>query len=254
MSEKVRKGSPILFSIMLGIVLTLLISIASAIAMIMEVGDDGIMIAQALAFFIMAVIVSIYMKRKDRSLAAYGFKRLRISKERATLYYIPLLVIAFVQPIMGGLNFELTAAKIVLIVIFSLLVGFTEESIFRGIIREKLQFKSRLFYIVFSSLFFGILHIANAFSGADMMQIVLQIINAFLIGLILALLFEIAHNIIPLIIFHFLFDTFAQLTSPAIIEQEVLVVSVLNMIYLAYGAYLIYVLLQRRKLNNQLNM
>jgi membrane protease YdiL (CAAX protease family) len=251
MKENVVKGHPILFSFMLGILLTLLIAVASAAATILKFGDTGIMLAQACAFFIMAVIITVYMKKRDRSFRIFGFKSLDIRKEKVTLYYIPLLIIAIVQPIMGGFNLELTATEIILILIFSFLVGYTEESIFRGIIREKLQSKGPVFYIIFSSLFFGILHMANALNGSDLIHILLQVINALLIGFILALLIETTNNIIPLIAFHFMFDALAQMTSSNILVKEVMAVSILNILYLVYGSYLIFVMLHRNKMNKK---
>ncbi|MEC0090985.1 CPBP family intramembrane glutamic endopeptidase [Paenibacillus macquariensis] len=253
MKENVTKGRPILFSIMLGILLTLLIAVASTVASIAKFDDTGVMVAQGCAFLVMAVIVTLYMRKRDRSLGIFGFNKLDIRKEKVTLYYIPLLIIVLVQPIIAGFNFELTVAQIILVIIFSLLVGYTEESIFRGIIRERLQSKGPVFYIVFSSIFFGILHMVNALSGKDLLSTLLQVINALLIGLILALLIEITSNIIPLIVFHFMFDTFAQLTSSDILNKELLAVSILNIIYLIYGCYLVVVLMRKKKMNIETN-
>lgn len=253
MGNSVAKERPISFSILLGVGLTLLISVASAVATISGFEETGIMVAQASAFFVMAVMITLYMRKKDRSLRIFGFKKLSLKEEKAALYYIPLLIIALVQPLMGGLNLELTVSKIVLILIFSFLVGFTEESIFRGMIREKLMSKGPVYYIIFSSILFGILHIANAFSGSDPLQITLQIINALLIGFILALLIETTHNIIPLILFHFLFDALAQMTNGNIADKEIMIVSILNIIYVIYGAYLVYVLFYKRKINHQVH-
>ncbi|MOA27098.1 hypothetical protein D3C78_1479440 [compost metagenome] len=87
---------------------------------------------------------------------------------------------------------------------------------------------------------------ANAFNGTEMIHIILQVINAFLIGIILALLIEITSNIIPLIAFHFIFDAFAQVTNPDIVDKELLVVSILNVLYLVYGIYLVFVLMRRK--------
>lgn len=252
MENNVSKGHPIWFSIMFGLGLTIWIAVASAVATIAELKDTGIMITQACAFFVMAVIVMVYMRKKDRSLGIFGFHKLDKRKDKAALYYIPLLIIVLIQPMMGGLNTELTAAKIILIIVFSLIVGFTEESIFRGIIRAKLIHKGPVFYIMFSSVFFGLLHMANAFSGSDSLQIILQVINALLIGFILALLIETTNNIIPLIVFHFLFDALAQMTRSDIADKEIMIVSVLNIIYLLYGAYLVFVLLHKRKTNIQI--
>ncbi|WMT42879.1 CPBP family intramembrane glutamic endopeptidase [Paenibacillus sp. D2_2] len=247
MEEKQRKEHPILFSFMLGIGLTLLVAVASAVATILESDDRGIVIAQGIAFFVMAVIITIYMKKRDASLGIFGFTRTNLHKAKAVLYYLPLLVIVVVQPIIGGFNTSLSVTDIVLILLFSLLVGYTEESIFRGIIRERLRPKGSVFFIVFSALFFGILHMANAFNGSGFLHIFLQVLNALLIGFILALIIEIEHSIIPLILFHFLFDALAQLTSSSIIDKEVLAVSILNILYLLYGIYLIYVMLRSKR-------
>ncbi|MNC64120.1 hypothetical protein D3C75_1142950 [compost metagenome] len=94
---------------------------------------------------------------------------------------------------------------------------------------------------------------ANAFGGKDIIHTVLQVINAFLIGIILALLIELTKNIIPLIAFHFLFDALAQVTNPNIEAQELLVVSILNILYLVYGVYLVYVLTRKREVTNNSN-
>jgi len=56
-----------------------------------------------------------------------------------------------------------------------------------------------------------------------------------------------------LIAFHFMFDTFAQLTSSDILNKEVLAVSILNIIYLIYGCYLVVVLLRKKKMNIETN-
>jgi len=51
-----------------------------------------------------------------------------------------------------------------------------------------------------------------------------------------------------------MFDALAQLTSSTIVDQEVLVVSVLNILYLLYGGYLIIVLRRRRRVESQTNV
>lgn len=247
MNNPVSKGRPVLFSIMLGVALTLLVSIGAAVATIMSLDDKGIMIAQGIAFLMMAIIITVYMRRKDHTLGIYGFKKVTNREGKASLYYIPLIMIVLVQPLMGGINMELSLLQICIIIVFSLIVGYTEETIFRGIIRERLQSKGSTYYIVFSSILFGILHMANAFNGTEIIHIILQVMNAFLIGIILALLIELTSNIIPLIIFHFMFDALAQVTNPAIEEKELLVVSILNILYLLYGIYLVVALGRKNK-------
>ncbi|MDF2590206.1 MAG: hypothetical protein K0S41_4047 [Anaerocolumna sp.] len=234
----------IIFSIFLGVLLTFLVSFAAATAIIMKLDDNGVMLVQAIAYLIMAIFVTFYMTRGQRSLTMYGFKKIDLAKSKDTLYYIPLLIIALIQPILGGINTNKTILEVLLILIFTLLVGYTEETIFRGIIRVKLQVKSSSFYIVFSSIFFGILHMANALNG-ELIGVIMQVINAFLIGIILALLITVSDNIIPLVLFHFLYDFLAIMTNDVSTEKELFIIIVLNVFYTLYGVFL-YIVLKRR--------
>ncbi|MEI2396572.1 MULTISPECIES: CPBP family intramembrane glutamic endopeptidase [Paenibacillus] len=252
MKNTAAKGHPVIFSLMLGVVLTLLVSVASAVASIQEFGDMGVRNAQACAFLVMAIIVTVYMKRKDSSLVSFGFRKLEAKQARPVLFYIPLLILAVAQPVISGINVETTAAEVISIVIMTMIVGYTEESIFRGIIRDKLKHKGPVFYIVFSSVIFGALHMANAFGGNDIISTLLQVANALLLGCVLALLIEAGNNIIPLIAFHFIYDALA-LVSNENLEHEVLIVGILNIMYLLYGIYLVIELTRRNK-NHSLSM
>ncbi|MNI88448.1 hypothetical protein D3C73_1457500 [compost metagenome] len=88
---------------------------------------------------------------------------------------------------------------------------------------------------------------ANALNGNDALSVLLQVINALLLGFILALLIETSDNIIPLVAFHFVYDALAFMTKENP-DQEVTVVAILNILYLLYGIYLLVLLLHRRKL------
>lgn len=244
---KEKKNRPVLFCILLGIALTFAVSVASAVGTIIKLNESNMLVAQGLAFLVVAILLTVYMIKKDATLASFGFRKASYQDYKSVLFYLPLLLIALVQPLYGGFNSALSFGNILLIIIFSLIVGYTEEVLFRGIIRQQLIHKGPLFFIVFSSLFFGILHVANALSGKDITEVLLQILNAFLIGLILALLIERSNHIWPLITFHFLFNTLAQLSDPTINEHTVEIVSILNVLYLLYGSYLLFVRSRRKQ-------
>lgn len=252
MRNNAAKGHPIIFSLMLGVVLTLLVSVASAVATIQDFGDMGIRNAQTVAFLVMAIIVTVYMKRQDPSLVRFGFRKLEAGQARSVLFYIPMLIIAVAQPILSGINVEMSASAVISIVIMTMIVGYTEESIFRGIVRDKLKHKGPVFYIVFSSVFFGVLHMANALDGKDLIHTLLQVANALLLGFVLAMLIEAGNNIIPLIAFHFIYDALAMVSNENL-DHEVMIVSILNILYLVYGIYLLVVLTRKNK-NHSLTM
>lgn len=249
MKKRVSDKYPVMFSIMLGILLTLFIAVASVVAEVLKFNGIGLVVAQGVAFLLMAIILTVYMKNRYESLSQFGFQKFEISQSKKVLYYMPLLVITLIHPIIGGLNTELTVIEVFIILVFAFLVGYTEESIFRGIIKEKVQFKGKAFYIIFSSTFFGILHMANALSGKNLTSVILQVVNAFLVGLILALLIVIVNNIIPLMSFHFLYDTLAIITNDTIVEKETLVLTILTILYILYGIYLLFTLKHQQKLD-----
>lgn len=249
MKKRISDRYPIMFSIMIGIILVILISVASAAAAILKLSDRGSILAQGGAFLLMAILITVYMKNKYETLSPFGFQRFELAKTKEVLYYIPLLIIAVVHPVMGGFNTELTGIDIIIILIFAFLVGFTEESIFRGVFKEVLQLKGKVFFILFSSTFFGILHMANALSGKNLTSVILQVVNAFLVGLILSLLITIVNNIIPLIAFHFLYDALAITTSSNIVEKETFLLSILTILYVLYGIYLLFILRRQESLS-----
>lgn len=244
------KEHPVIYSLVWGVIMTLVVSVASAIATIQEFGDMGIRNAQACAYLVMVIITTVYMKRKDPSLLSFGFRKLQAGPSRAVLFYIPLLIIAVAQPLMNGINTKLGAPEVISIIIMTLLVGYAEEVIFRGIIWNNLKSKGPVFYIVFSSVIFGILHMANAFGGNSLISTLLQVANALLLGCVLALLIEAGRNLIPLIAFHFLYDALAMVSNDNL-EHEVLVVAILNILYLIYGIYLLMVFRRRLQANGR---
>ncbi|WP_146127335.1 CPBP family intramembrane glutamic endopeptidase [Clostridium vincentii] len=243
MKEKVSKDHPILFSIMLGVILTVLVTFASAISSILKFSNVETIMAQTGAFLVMAIIITVYMTSNGRRLSMFGFRRVELPKTKEVLYYIPLLVVALVIPTLGGINTDLSLKVVMSIIIFTFLVGYTEEFIFRGIIKEKLKSKGGTFYIIFSSIFFGVLHMANGLNG-DIFSAILQALNAFLVGIILSQLITVVDNIIPLIAFHFMYDALAYITkdNPGNVNLEYIASGILTVLLVSYASYLFNIL------------
>ena len=93
--------------------------------------------------------------------------------------------------------------------LFTLGVGIAEELYFRGIILRLLGKSFGPLPVVFISvLIFGISHASGAFVESSPVMVLLSILNAFLFGWIAAETALITRNIVPLMIFHCLFDFF----------------------------------------------
>ncbi|OWR30996.1 hypothetical protein CDO73_09580 [Saccharibacillus sp. O23] len=98
----------------------------------------------------------------------------------------------------------LTIGEILFFGGFTLLVGFVEETVYRGLILRTMLIKGTAVAAIVSSALFAITHLLNALSGQSMAETVLQIFYALLVGCSLALLWVKNRNILPLIAFHFI--------------------------------------------------
>jgi uncharacterized protein len=91
----------------------------------------------------------------------------------------------------------------------ALLVGFVEESYFRGMMLRTLLGRGPWQAVIISSLLFGMMHVLNLAGGANLAATLLQVVYAVAIGLMYAALALRTKTILPLIVTHSLTDFFA---------------------------------------------
>lgn len=97
--------------------------------------------------------------------------------------------------------------QITIIGIATFLVGFSEELMYRGIVLNAfLETYSKTKAVVISAVAFSLLHSVNIFGGLAFQFMLMQLVLTFLFGLFSALIFIRIKNLIPLIIFHWLWD------------------------------------------------
>lgn len=133
-------------------------------------------------------------------------------------------------------DFGRNSSIIILVGITMVLVGFSEELLFRGILLHVLLEKRTVVYsIIISSILFSLLHSVNILGGLPLAGMIGQLILTFLFGVIFSCLSLLIKNIIPLILYHFIWDfvIFSQslvnakldwLASTAIITEVIIIV------------------------------
>ncbi|MCB5953213.1 CPBP family intramembrane metalloprotease [Enterococcus sp. BWT-B8] len=214
--------------------LTIIISLFSAASMVLKIDDNGIIIFQIAAFLSLAILLFFYMKKKDSTLEQFGFEKTYISK--SILSFIALIIL--IQPIILGINFSLPFSTLLLIIIQMILVGFVEESLFRGIFFYFLKDKQPKVYLLFSSIVFGLLHVASGLNPETAPLLVfLQIINALLSGAVFAILYYSLKSIYLVITFHTLFNIFASVTLEGSFQLNLVAVSILTICYIIFLIY-----------------
>jgi membrane protease YdiL (CAAX protease family) len=112
----------------------------------------------------------------------------------------------------------------------TLLVGLGEETMYRGIVLHAFLTTNRVRWaMLVSAIGFSLLHAVNVFGGVPLLTVPAQLISTFLFGFLLAPLMLKLNNIVPLMIFHWLWD-FVLFVSPLVGEQTYTYVSAIALI------------------------
>lgn len=214
--------------IMYSVFLTLTVSLSSALAVITKVGERGAIVFQIFAFALMAFYFTRKVMKTGIPLKSFGVSL----KNMNYLVFVLLTVIILVQPIMFGINWHMPISIVLLTIIQMVLVGYTEEFLFRGIFFLKLEHKGPLVFVLFSALIFGLLHIVNIVNpDTHFILVLLQVGNAFLLGIVFALLYYFTRSILIVILAHAFFDIFASISNQASITMNMYSGLVLFIIY-----------------------
>lgn len=138
--------------------------------------------------------------RKNGLTAYYGLCPFK-GNRKAYLYFLPLVVLCSTN-LWRGVTMNLTIASSILHIISMCCVGFLEEVIFRGLLFNGMRKENEKTAILVSSLTFGIGHIVNLLSGADLLSTLLQVCYATAIGFLFTVMFLKSGSLIPCIIAH----------------------------------------------------
>ncbi|WP_270169167.1 CPBP family intramembrane glutamic endopeptidase [Paenibacillus sp. SYP-B4298] len=153
------------------------------------------------AFVPFTLFLLLYLSLSNRW-RTFFFDGLSSLSRRQWLDYAPLAAILVIVW-MSTQGIQLSSlAQIGYLLIYAILVGFVEEVLYRGIILRLLFPQGRTVAVLVSSLLFGLTHLLNAVGGQSLADTLVQIVYAFLIGVVLALL-VLKHRALPLaILFH----------------------------------------------------
>ena len=232
-----RIKRPILFSVLLTALMLLFPVASGTLAAVLELGSQEGKMVQSAAFLLAALIGLGLARRYFGSLPAVGLRKPAAVPARAFLWFAPLLLIEAL-PFLNGLKEGLTQGAIALSLVFTLLVGFTEELYFRGLVWQALRRKSLATALFLSSFLFSIGHFFNLMAGAGLSDTVLQVIFAFVFGVVAA---EIAHATGSLLIpaaWHFAHNFISQLTRAGEGPQGLAIALIQGTVLSVYAIYL----------------
>jgi membrane protease YdiL (CAAX protease family) len=127
----------------------------------------------------------------------------KISK-KSMLIMLPIIILSFI-PLYNGVK-TYKVSNILMVMVFSLFIGLSEELACRGVILPALMHKGKTTSIILSSIIFGSLHLMNLFKGAGFEDTIIQMIFATCFGLTMAVVRYKTELILPQIFVHALWD------------------------------------------------
>ncbi len=153
------------------------------------------------------------------------------------LYWLPFAMIAV--NLSNGFA-DMGVGRMVYFLLLAALIGFVEESVFRGLILRAIIPRGRWKAVAISTVLFGLLHSMNVAAGADVLATVLQIGYALAIGFGFAAVALRTQVIWPLVIAHALMDftsflAFNGADSGSPTTTDMLVSAGLILAFTAYG-------------------
>ncbi|MGE7998608.1 CPBP family intramembrane glutamic endopeptidase [Lysinibacillus sp. NPDC093190] len=215
------KNSPILLSLLFTVLALVFPAIAGAIITIKNISSlSTIFLIQFISTAVGVLVILWIMEKSKFAFQDFGFRKFKAEA------WLAVIVIFELVPFLNGItdNDGFSAQYVLILLLFVIAVGFCEELIFRGLIFKYLSAKGLKVAIIGSSILFGIGHLANLASGQDFFMTLLQLIFAFLFGLVCAEIVAKTKSIIFPIVWHAMHDFIAFLTDKS--EPNVLEVSI----------------------------
>lgn len=237
MKNAYSQKHPYLTAVLLALLCTFMTGLGMAVSQFLEL-DSNTQLAVTTFFLLISIVIGLVIMKKSRfSLSEYGFSKGIKHSGRKMGWYIPLIVMELL-PFAAGLNREISTSQYVLLLLFTVAVGFNEEIYFRGLALKFMNGKGQKKAILCSSLIFGILHLANAFNGKNTLYLILQMLFAFLVGFVLAEIVSITKSLWAVIIWHAAHDYIASITGDTLDHMALIILAIQVVILIAYAIYL----------------
>jgi membrane protease YdiL (CAAX protease family) len=224
---------PYWFVAILEAVVILVYLLAGTIAHFMHLSNLGLYGIANLGLTMIAALLLTVM----RWWKAVGFRS--AGRPKDLLYYIVPFLPLVINLIPGV---EVTSTlHLAQILAITLMVGFTEEAVFRGLMLNPLKARGFWKAAIITSLLFGLTHAMNVLTGKSVAEDVAQISYAVAIGFAYAALVLKKGLLWPLVLAHFLIDFTNFIQAPGFTFPPVwnlLIVVGITLIFTAYGLFL----------------
>lgn len=228
---------PILKSFLYTLLILVFPVLAGVIAVVAALDETTTLLVQAAFFALAALAACLIIRFGALSFSRVGMRMPAANSAPKLWWYLPLIAIEIV-PFVAGFRTALTLPYLLVLAIFVICVGITEELYFRGLILSTLRQRGIGVAIVLSSLLFGVGHLANLAGGAALDVTLMQITSAFLAGLVLAGIVTHTGSLLIPILWHIAHNFISMITAEADETLQLTILGVQCLILVIYGYHL----------------
>lgn len=198
-----------IISLLALVLIPVLVLMAQLLSVDITVVSNEFMMLQSLVYAIGIIFMIFIVSRSMFTFHEIGFRR--PENTRKGLYFLVLaianMIYLLVLWLTTDIRGEVTIVFILINLVFNALVAVLEELVFRGLIYRYLLKFGVSKAILFSSILFGVGHLAGTITGVNSpVGTMIQISNAFLFGWAAVSLVVVTKSLWPVIIWHFLFN------------------------------------------------
>jgi hypothetical protein len=233
--RKNTKSRAMLSSLIFSIVLVIFPVASGVIVVVNDMDAIQSYWLQGVLMMLSISVPTISMWITNMKPAQIGFIGIEKGSVKTVLYFVPVIA-AKIGFLFYGINHDIHT--IMALAFFTIAIGLSEELYFRGIILRKLRTCFTIKQtVILSSVFFAAVHASQAFSGAGIFMVALTMINALLFGIVASEIVMLTKSIIPVIIWHMLYDFINWI---ALIQGtiEIVLIIIQSVIMITYAIYL----------------
>lgn len=192
-------------------------------------------IVRVLVYFeVVMTLYSVYIYMKF--FGGTAFKKLKITP---TFVIFSLVILSMFIIYLTTGDFKGHGSILPLVVITTLLVGVSEELMFRGIVLSAfLEKENTVKAIIGSALLFALLHSVNILGGLPVKEMLTQLFSSFVYGVMTGCFRIRIKNIFPFMIYHFLWDMML-ITSSFVDPSIVIFTFLISFLELAFAIILL---------------
>ncbi len=235
MTKTYTQRHPYLAAFLVALICTFITAFGSALSQILEL-EENPQILVITGFLVISVIVGIIIMKKSRfAVSEFGFRRSEEGSAKKVGWYLPLVIIEILPLLVFGINPEVMVKQYIILLLFTVAVGFNEEIYFRGLARKFMEEKGRKKAILWSSIVFGTLHLVNILNNKTNLYLVLQMFFAFLVGFVLAEIVFITKSLWLVILWHAAHDYISSITGDSLDTKALIILAFQVVVLLIYA-------------------